>query len=209
MQSNATPQHGPRKPAIGLLGAPGSGKSTVAKVFAELGCAVIDADRLSHDAINSEAVRDQLRQWWGDAVLDPTGQVNRAEVGRIVFSDKHELHRLEQVLHPMVHAARAVERERHQADPAVVAIIEDTPLLLESGMGETCDVLVFIDCPLSVRLERVAATRGWDAEELKRREDQQAPLDDKRSAADAVINNDVDLGEVREQAERILRKALS
>jgi len=187
------------------MGAPGSGKSFVASLFAELGCGVIDADRLAHEAIQTPAVRDQLRQWWGDGVLDASGRVDRSAVGKIVFGDEPELRRLEALVHPLVHAGRAQERAQFFADSAVPAVVEDCPLLLESGLDKSCDALVYIDCPYEVRLQRLAQSRGWDAEELTKRENLQTPLDTKRQSADYVISNGDTPAQVSEQVKHVLK----
>ncbi|MEM9345440.1 MAG: dephospho-CoA kinase [Planctomycetota bacterium] len=193
------------KPIIGLMGGPGSGKSTVAQLFAELGCAIIDADRLGHAALSEPGVVEQVRTIWGEAPFGSNGQISRSALGRIVFADPAALRQLEGLIHPVVHAGRERQRNQNQADPSVVAIVEDCPLLLESKLDKQCDTLVFVDAPDELRLERVAATRGWDMQELKKREQQQAPLDTKRRSADYVISNDQDLAHVREQVRHVLQ----
>ncbi|MCG8601017.1 MAG: dephospho-CoA kinase [Verrucomicrobiales bacterium] len=194
------------KPVIGLLGGPGSGKSTVARAFESLGCEIIDADQLAHQAIQADQIKQQLRTWWGDDVLTPSGQIDRKAVGRIVFNSEAELRRLESVLHPLVNAGRLKRREYLFAQPDCVAVIEDCPLLLETGLDRQCDALVFIDCPFDVRLERLSASRGWDASELRRREERQAPLDTKRQSADYVISNAGPDDSVLEQARGVLQQ---
>lgn len=194
-----------RKPVIGLMGGPGSGKSTVASLFVELGCAVIDADRLSHAALQTDAVKQQIKSRWGDTTIDDAGNIDRGALGQIVFADPAALRQLEDIIHPLVHQGRELEREQHQADASVIAIVEDCPLLLESDIDKQCDALVFVDVPDAIRLERVQASRDWDAAELKKRDQQQLPLDTKRQAADYVISNDQDLAHVREQVRHVLQ----
>lgn len=195
------------KPIIGLLGAPGSGKSFVASLFADEGCAVIDADRLAKAALQQPQVKQKLQQWWGDDVFDESGEVDRVAVGAIVFQDAAQKKRLEAVIHPRVHAGRERMRAQYMQDPHIVAIIEDTPLLLEAGLADRMDKLVFVEVPFEVRLERVRE-RGWDAAELRRRENGQASLDSKRDAADDVILNTGNRDETRNRVRQLLRMYL-
>lgn len=196
------------KPIIGLLGAPGSGKSYVASLFAEEGCGVIDADRLAKAALREPDVKQTLQQWWGDGVFDQTGEVDRVAVGAIVFGDPQQKKRLEDLIHPRVHAGRERMREQYLQAPDIVAIIEDTPLLLEAGLAKRMDKLVFIEVPFEVRLERVRE-RGWDAAELRRRENGQASLDTKRDAADDVMNNTGNRKETRDRVRQLLQQYLN
>lgn len=196
----------PHKPIIGLLGAPGSGKSFVAGVFAAQGCAVIDADELAREAMRQPEVLDQIRRWWGPAVFDAQGQVDRAAVGRIVFADARQKQRLEGLIHPRVHQMRQQARRRLAADPAVRAIVEDTPLLLEAGLADECDLLIFVDAPRELRLQRVRSSRGWDQATLAAREKNQAPLDIKRKRADDVIDNSGNEAQIQAQVSRLLSR---
>lgn len=196
-----------RKPVIGLLGGPGSGKSLVARLFAEQGCVVVDADHLAQQTLQEPAMIQAIRERWGEQVLDPQGQVDRQALGRVVFADPQQRQVLEDWVHPKVHEARRRLREQHQADGQVRAIVEDTPLLLEAGLEDEMDHLVFVDAPRAVRLERVRS-RGWDDAELTRRENSQMRLDIKRKRAEDVIHNGGDIGETREQVRRLLSRYL-
>lgn len=197
------------KPVIGLLGAPGSGKSYVAAQFAAWGAAVIDADAIAREVLDLPEVRETLAGWWGGGVLHDDGRVDRAAVGRRVFDDPAELARLEALVHPRVNAERRRLRELHRGQEGVVAIVEDCPLLLERGLEGDCDVLVFVDVPLEVRRQRVQETRGWSAEELARREKNQTPLDIKRRRADYVLDNHAEPSAVRNQVRHLLDEILT
>ena len=192
------------KPIIGLLGGPGAGKSAVAGHFARLGCAVIDADALAHEALDEPAVRQQVAEGLGPEVLDAAGRVDRKAVGARVFDDPAALARLEAIVHPRVRALRAARRAELDADPAVKAIVEDSPLLLEAGLARECDVLVYVDAPRPVRVARVRQARGWDERELDRREKKQASLDMKRLQADYVVDNSASEAQAQAEVRRVL-----
>lgn len=197
-----------RKPVIGLMGGIGSGKSRVAAMFAALGCAVIDADALAREALDNPEVVESVRSWWGARVVDDEGRVDRKAVARIVFADPTELRRLEELTHPLVLARRAELRARYMANPSVLAIIDDTPLLIEKGLDRDCDVLVFVDAPFEVRLERVARTRGWTRDELRSREKMQTPLDIKRQRADYVLQNGAEASGCEAHVQHVLSQIL-
>ena len=193
-------------PVLGLTGAPGSGKSFVARAFADLGAAVVDADALARAALDTDDVQDRLRAWWGDGIVGPDGTTDRAAVGRRVFDNPDELRRLEGLVHPIVGHERARLHEHYRRDPAVTAIVEDCPLLLESGLDAECDVVVLVEASEAMRQARVAEHRGWSAAELARRDRNQWPLDIKRERADHVIVNDAGHVDVSRQVAVIFDK---
>ena len=204
------------KPIIGLVGGIGSGKSFIARLLAELGCLVVDSDAQVTHAYRDPTVIETIREWWGDQVLHPDGSVNRSAIAARVFGNPAEKRRLENLLHPMVHAARESQMQRAADDPQVIAYVWDTPLLLEAGLGPQCDAIVYIDAPLEDRLARVRSRSGWDEAELTRREKSQMALDSKRALADHVVTNAADAGsgrsaltDLREQVRRVLSQILA
>ncbi len=178
------------KPIIGIVGGIGSGKSAIARQFASLGCAVIDADALAKETLDEPSVIAQLLQWWGPGVLNEQGRIDRGAVAKIVFAQPDELIRLENLIHPKVNARRAELREIYGNNPAVAAVIEDCPLLFEKNLEGDCDAVVFVQASDSNRQNRVKTSRGWTPQELEAREKKQIALDIKARRADYVIQND-------------------
>ncbi len=200
-------RHG--KPIIGISGGIGSGKSFVADLFGEMGCLVIKSDEQVRQAYEDPAIVEQLRQWWGEAVINADGRINRRFIADRIFTDPVERHRLEQLLHPYVAQQREAVMRQAASDPQVSAFVWDTPLLFETGLDRECDALVFVEAPFDVRLHRVQASRGWDRDELIRRENFQRPLDTKRRISDYVIRNTADAAFTRSQVREVLSRILS
>lgn len=175
-------------PVIGIVGGIGSGKSTVARVFASLGCVVSDSDAEAKALLETPEVRGLLLVRWGEGVLGGDARIDRASVGRIVFGDPAERAWLESVIHPRLHAMRA-DRLAEAVSSGATGFVIDAPLLFEAGLEGECDAVVFVECPREERLRRVMESRGWDADELGRREKAQWSLDEKRRRSDySVIN---------------------
>lgn len=195
-----------RQPVIGLIGGIGAGKSAVARLLAQLGCVVSHSDHEGRMALQDPVIRETLVSWWGSDILDEDGEVDRGAVARIVFSNQAERRRLEGLTHPWIHARRSALFEG--APPETPALVIDAPLLLEAGLDRECEAVIFVDAPPELRLERVRAGRGWDEEELARREESQLPLDEKRARADYVIENHGDMASLAEQVHSVLHEIL-
>lgn len=197
-------RHG--KPIIGITGGIGSGKSFVADLFGEMGCLVIKSDEQVNEAYQDAAITRQLREWWGDDVVAKGGGVNRRAIAERIFNSATERRRLEGLLHPYVARRRDEVMKGAADDRGVVAFVWDTPLLIETGLDEHCDAVVFVEAPLALRLQRVAAGRKWSSEELMRRENLQTPLDRKRQISDYVVNNTADAAHARRQVKEVLQR---
>ena len=196
------------KPVIGLCGGIGSGKSSVARQLQQLGAMVIDADEAAQKALEQPDVQRQLIQWWGQEICDGQGRIDRVRVADRVFADPDELRRLEGLIHPLVEQECQEVLGQAERDPAVRAVVWDVPLLFEKQLDRQCDCLIFVHADRAVRRQRVARDRGWDEDELDRREKNQMALDRKRRSVHYTIDNGssetVCFAQVRDVFTRIL-----
>jgi len=194
-------------PIIGLTGGIGSGKSTVAEILAEQGCLVVDSDQLARQALEQPEIRDRLVSWWGSAILDADGRIDRSKVASIVFCSLDERKRLESLVHPWIEKQRLSLFE--SAPPKTLALVIDAPLLVEAGLISQCDAVIYIDTDREIRLARLENSRNWDEKELSRREDSQLPLDAKRSIAHHIVENKGDLQLLTENVRQILSEIVN
>lgn len=205
---------------IVILGGIASGKSRVSKLFAELGGQVLNADDMVHELFREEAVQQRLRELFGDSVIQnqpSPPSVDRKALGQIVFENPERLKELEQVMHPLVrqkiqgHIARAVEQAqaKSQAQPQLrPVIVLDVPLAAEGGYCDNADLVVYVDVPEDVRIHRAITTRGWTADELRRRESLQMPIAEKKALARFRVNNNQSLEKTQNDVRRIWNQAI-
>jgi len=194
-------------PVIGLLGGIAAGKTTVAKMFAQLGARVVSADGIGHAVLDRPRNRDRIVARWGPDVLGENGKLDRAKLGAKVFDDPQEVAALEAITHPDIVAAMREEIAGARRSSDVAAVVVDAPLLLEAELNGLCDELVFIDCPREVRIARVAA-RGWGAGEIDRRESHQQPLDLKRQRSRHIIDGNAPLETTFQQVQQLWQRIL-
>ena len=191
---------------IGLTGGIGSGKSTVAEMFRELGAVVVDADEVCHRLLFEADIKEKVRKRFGGGVFSADGEVDRTALGKTVFGDARKLKDLTAILHPPAHEEiRKVVRDARK-EGTVPAVVLDVALLLESNMEKMCDVLVFVEASREARNERVREERGWDEAEIERREKFQKAINKKIEKADYVINNSLTKRDTFDQVQHIWRK---
>lgn len=179
-------------PVLGLLGGVGAGKSTVARALGSRGAIVLDADAEARAALAEPDLGPELVALFGQSVLDSHGSPRREVIAEQVFGpDGQALRkRLEALVHPRVRRRlREAIASARRSKPAPPLIILDVPLLLESPLLDACDRLAFIESTAADRVARTTEHRGWSADEVARREAHQAAIDEKRAAADLVIDN--------------------
>jgi dephospho-CoA kinase len=192
---------------IGLTGGIGSGKTAVARLLAERGATVVDADALAR-----EVVEPGTPGWaavvaeFGDGVLAPDRSLDRAALAARVFGDGAALAALNAIVHPLV-GARAAElaAEAEQRDPDGV-LVYDVPLLVENKLAAGFDLVLVVEAPVELRLARLAE-RGLAAAEARARMEAQADDAERRAVADFVIVNDGDLTHLAAEVDRFWRVA--
>ncbi len=177
----------PSRPTIGIAGGIGSGKSTVARILARLGCEVCVSDDTARVVLEAPEVRAAVIARAGTEVRAPDGSIDRSALGRALFADPALRADVERIMHPRIEARR---RAQFAAAPiSTRAFIIDAPLLFEVGLERECDAVLFVDSPRELRLARVRATRGWDDAELARREASQIPPEEKRRRSTDLVTN--------------------
>lgn len=190
---------------VGLTGNIASGKSTVARVWERLGARIIDADELARRAVEpGSPALERIAREFGPGVLEPGGGLDRAAMRDLVFRDEAARRRLEAIVHPEVARLRA-EEERRLEQEGVAIVVNDIPLLFEAGLQDQFDVVVLVDAPEEVRLERLVRDRGLTRDEARRMIEAQMPAEPKRRRADVVIDNAGTLEELEACAERVWR----
>lgn len=191
---------------VALTGNIASGKSSVARVWARLGAPIIDADVLARRAVEpGSPALERIAQAFGPGVLEPGGGLDREAMRAIVFRDEAARRRLEAIVHPEVARLRREEEQRLEREGARI-VVNDIPLLFEVGLEDEFDVVVLVDAPEAVRLERLVRDRGLDPDEALRMIAAQMPAEQKRRRSDIVIENAGTLEELEARAERVWRE---
>ncbi|MEO5511800.1 MAG: dephospho-CoA kinase [Longimicrobiales bacterium] len=190
---------------VGLTGNIASGKSTVAGVWRSLGAHVIDADELARIAVapGSASLRG-IHARFGDQVMEPWGDLNRAALRKLVFGDTDARRALEAIVHPEVERLRAIEESTLLASGAAI-VVNMIPLLFEASMQDAFDEIVFVDAPDDVRMERLMKTRNLSAGDARAMMDAQMSPDDKRDLVDHVLDNEGNIEQLKERAAQIWR----
>ena len=188
---------------VGLTGSVGTGKSTVAKIFRELGAYVIDWDELAR-----EVIRPHLKAWkeivgyFGKGILRDDLTINRQKLANIVFSNKEKLAKLNQIVHPEVFEEdERITNDIKSRDPNAL-IIKDIPLLFELSRPIFVDKIIVVSASEQTQLRR-SEEKGMSREDAQRRIESQLPLEGKIKSANFVINNDGPLEETKRQVEEI------
>jgi dephospho-CoA kinase len=177
---------------VGLTGNAASGKSSVAQLMAARGATIIDADVLARIAVEpGSAGLNAIVAKWGKGVLHADGSLDRVAMRHRVFSDPEQLEALNAIVHPAVARLRDREIAAARARGARIVVC-DIPLLFEKDLARDYDVIVLVDAPKAVRLERLTMRRGLAQDDAIHLIAAQMPAELKRAHADFLIENDSD-----------------
>lgn len=172
---------------VGLTGGIGSGKSTVSTLLASYGAVVIDYDLLARDVVApGSPVLEDIAARFGRGVIAPDGSLDRPALGMIVFADPQALSDLNSITHPAI-GRLSVERQDAAGPDAIV--VHDNALLVETGAAKLCDVVVVVDLPTELQVERLMTNRGMTEADARARIGAQASREERTGAADLVIDN--------------------
>jgi dephospho-CoA kinase len=190
---------------IGLTGGIASGKSTVADMFADLGTPVIDTDVIAREVVRpGQPALDEIREAFGDGVIDPDGTLDRAAMRTIVFGDDAARRRLEAILHPRIGAATRAQADAAGGDYQIIVV----PLLVESALRAFVDRVLVVDCDEATQIARLLARDTESEAQARRMLAAQSTRAERMAIADDVIANDGSLDDTREQVEALHRRYL-
>jgi dephospho-CoA kinase len=190
---------------IGLTGGAGTGKTTVADMFRELGATVVDADEATHAvyAPGTPGFDAVLREFGPE--YERGGEIDRARLGELVFKDRGARERLNAIVHPLVRQWMA-DRTADAFDRGAEVVIQDVPLLYENGLQGLFESVVLVYATPATQVARLVEGRGLSQDRASSILASQMPIDEKRGSADFVIENDGTREETRRQVRAIWRK---
>jgi dephospho-CoA kinase len=193
---------------VGLTGGIGAGKSTVARMLAERGAVVIDADELARRAIDTGTPGfDAVVKAFGPEAITSDGEINRNRLAALVFADEEARRKLEAIVHPEVARLFAEETAKHKGTDRIV--VYAVPLLVESGLQEMFDVVVVVTAQREDRIARLAAARNMSGKDIRGRMDAQLSDDERERAADVVIRNDSSMEDLERQVDAVWRDLMA
>ena len=188
---------------LGLTGSIGAGKSTVAALLRERGLPVLDADHEARKVTEEPETLAAIEAAFPGTVKD--GVLDRPALAAAAFSSPDKTKILNGITHPQVRA-RMAALEAEAAAGGASWVVQDIPLLFESGQEKNFDAVLLVDAPLDTRIERVMARSGLTREEILARDSRQMPASEKRKKATITLENDGDLEGLARQVDAALEK---
>jgi dephospho-CoA kinase len=185
---------------VGLTGGIGSGKSTVVRIFGDLGVHWVDADDVAREVVEpGTAGLAAIAEHFGRDILQADGALDRAALRQRVFENPEERNWLERLLHPVIREELVRQLQSPEAPYSQPYVLLVSPLLLETDQHELVDRVVVVDVPEHIQIERTMARDDNSRVQVERIMAAQMARDERRSRADAVIDNNRPLQDVERQ----------
>jgi len=182
---------------VGLTGSIGTGKSTVLKIFKDLGAYVIDADEIVHSLYKRKDIQEKVKSEFGD-VFNEDNSLNRKKVAEIIFNNPEKKKILESIIHPEVRKEINNKiRDIENKDKNAIVIVE-IPLLIETGQYKEYDTVVVVYSPKNLQLDRLLK-KGLSKEEALKRINSQMDIEEKLKYADFVIDNSSSIEDLKKE----------
>lgn len=195
---------------VGLTGGIASGKSTVCKLFGQLGANVLDVDEVAREVVlPGRPAWKKLRQNFGSEYFHSDGSLDRRKLRRLVFADPKQRNRLNTIVHPELMGEINRRLEEFEASVRDAVVLVDVPLLLEVGMVHRFDKIIVVYAHESAQIKRLMQRDGITKEEASEALRVQMPLSKKVEAADYVIDNSGILEETRRQVKKVWQELLA
>ncbi|MBT5468971.1 MAG: dephospho-CoA kinase [Nitrospina sp.] len=192
---------------VGLTGGIGSGKTLAASFFKEFGAYVLDADLICRELVEpGKPAWNEISKIFGEEILDPSGNLDRKKLARIVFENKKKKIELEEILHPRVFESEKLKYESIRKKHPKALVIVDAALLIESENYKNMDKVVVVDSDEKTRINRIQARNKMSLDEVVARMKNQMPGEEKKQYADFILENSLDKDKLREQVKDLNTK---
>ncbi len=189
---------------ICLTGGIASGKTTVGRIFSEIGARVEDADDLARSLAATPKMREALTETLGRSFYTPSGELKRSELAAYIFQHPDALQKVNALIHPLVIAELDRRYERVEGEPGCFVV--ETALAVETGYADKFEVVVVVVSPRAERLRRLVEQDGFTPDQAVARMAAQLPQEEKVKRADYVLENNGSLEELEEKARALYEK---
>jgi len=192
---------------VGLTGGIASGKSTVGRMLGELGCRVIDSDRITRQLFEAGSpVNAAVAEAFGPRVVASDGTIDRKILGELVFENTELRQKLNSIVHPAINQRQSEFLAQAAAEDSHAIGIVEAALIVEVGTYRNYDKVIVVTCSPKIQRERLRERSGLTPQQIETRIASQMPLEEKIKVADFVIDNSGDIGKTRQQVEEVYRQ---